>query len=373
VKNSALTLNMMPLADDPATVAQVNACSIFVVTGPVQPLRTYRRNDVGFCFMPVLYRLAGQDLAGVRFAISPLNELVLSLRSWRDPGRYPVHLPWIRRTQQVRHRLDTEMLLALITEWRWTPDFLTPRPHSPLTRLEDELAVVAATPPGIVRRDLLNLYRDDRRVPAPLQDPGALDRAVDALLGYWELCFEPCWPRMRALLEGDVTHRGREIAQHGLATMFAGLSDRVSMTADVVEVRLRSDVHYERPTDGGLTLVPSMWTLSVSAPVSPDEPPVIIYLARGSGTLWQPEPLPAAGALAGILGAHRAGLLARLGTPASSTELATRLGVTTTAVNQHLRALRAAGLLVSARHGRSVLYRRTDLADALLAVSADQP
>jgi DNA-binding transcriptional ArsR family regulator len=320
--------------------------------------------------MPVRYRLVGPDLAGVRFAVSPLNELVLSLRSWRDPGRFPIHLPWIRRMQRARHALDTEMLLALIDERLWTPDFLTPLPRSPLTRLDDELATVAATPAEVVRRDLLLLYHDDELIPPPLREPGALLRVVAALTGYWDLCFAEHWPRMRALLEGDVTHRGREIAQHGLAAMFAGLSPRVGMTGDTVEVRLHSNVHYTRPTVGGLTLIPTMWTPAVAAPISPDEPPMIIYLARGSGTLWQPEQLPAPGALAALLGAHRAGLLARLDAPASSTELATRLGVTTTAVNQHLRALRAGGLLVSARHGRSVLYRRSDLGDRLLAGSA---
>lgn len=75
--------------------------------------------------------------------------------------------------------------------------------------------------------------------------------------------------------------------------------------------------------------------------------------------------LPAPDTLAAILGVTRAGLLVHLETPASSTELAARLGVTTTAVNQHLRTLHAAGLLVSARHGRSVLYRRSDLGDQL--------
>ncbi|GGN49881.1 biotin operon repressor [Actinoplanes campanulatus] len=319
--------------------------------------------------MPVRYQLVGPDLASVRFAVSPLNELVLSLRSWRDPGRYPIHLPWIRRMRQARDALDTEMLLALIDERRWTPDFLTPRPRSPLTRIEDELATVAATPSDVVDRDLRLLYRVGERLPPPLRAPDALTRIVAALAGYWDLCFAAHWPRMRALLEGDVTYRGREMAQHGLATMFAGLSDRVAMTGDTVEVRLHSNVHYTRPTLGGLTLVPTMWTPAVAAPISPEEPPTIIYLARGSGTLWQPEPLPAPGALAALLGVHRAGLLARLGTPASSTELATRLGVTTTAVNQHLRALRAGGLLVSARHGRSVLYRRSDLGDRLLAGS----
>ncbi len=43
--------------------------------------------------------------------------------------------------------------------------------------------------------------------------------------------------------------------------------------------------------------------------------------------------------------------------------------MTPTAVNQHLRALRAAGLLVAVRHGRSVLYRRSDLGEQLLAAT----
>ncbi|MFC6343680.1 ArsR/SmtB family transcription factor, partial [Nocardioides hankookensis] len=71
--------------------------------------------------------------------------------------------------------------------------------------------------------------------------------------------------------------------------------------------------------------------------------------------------------LVGLIGAARSRLLVLLESPASSTELAVRLGVTTTAVNQHLRALHAGGLLTSARHGRSVLYLRSGLGDRLVA------
>jgi DNA-binding transcriptional ArsR family regulator len=326
-------------------------------------------NDVGYCFMVVRYELVGTDLAGVRFAISPLNEAVLSLRSWRDPGRYPLHLPWIRAVQRMRDELDASMLLALTNDDLWTPDFLTPCPYSPLTRIEDELAALAGTAADVVERDLRAIHGRGR-LPPPLRGPRALTRILDALAGYWQLCFAPHWPRMRALLEGDVTYRGRQIVQHGLAEMFAGLARRVSFAENVVEVRIRSNVHYTRPTTGGLTLIPTMWTSDVSAPISPDEPAMIMYLARGMGTLWEAQPLPAPGALAGLLGATRAGLLIQLDVPASSTELAVRLGVTTPAVNQHLRALRSAGLLVSARYGRSVLYRRSDLAERLVAQAA---
>ena len=41
------------------------------------------------------YELEGMDLGEVRFAISPLNELTLSLRTMRDPGRYPLAGEWI--------------------------------------------------------------------------------------------------------------------------------------------------------------------------------------------------------------------------------------------------------------------------------------
>ena len=316
--------------------------------------------------MVIRYRLVGQDLADVRFAISPLNELVLSLKAWREPGRYPLQLPWIREMERVRDRLDTELLYSLVSEVLWTPDFLTPSPRSPLTRLDDELAGVAATPAPVVAHDL-HAVHGPGPLPPPLRGRSALPRMLEALTGYWELCFAPHWPRMRALLEGDVTYRGREIAQRGLSAMFAGLARRVRLVDDVVEVRLLTDVAYERPTTGGLTLVPTLWSSSASVPISPLEPPMIIYQARGAGTLWEAQPLPAPSALAALLGSLRAGLLVQLETPASSTELAARLGVTTTAVNQHLRALRAGGLLVSARHGRSVLYRRSEVADRLLA------
>jgi DNA-binding transcriptional ArsR family regulator len=147
--------------------------------------------------------------------------------------------------------------------------------------------------------------------------------------------------------------------------MFAGLAPTVRLMNGVVEVRLRSKLDYSRATTGGLTLVPSLWSNTASTPISVEEPPMILYPARGAATLWEPQAMPAPRALAGLIGETRAGLLSHLVTPTSSTELAARLGVTPTAVNQHLRAMHAAGLLVRARHGRSMLYRRSDLGDRI--------
>ena len=115
----------------------------------------------------ITYELSGSDLSEVRFAVSPLNELTLSLRALRDPGRFPLHLPWLRTVAEAD--LDREALLALTNDLLWTPDFLNPRPHDPLARLEEELEVVAATPPDRVRADLAAVHFDPESRPAVLE------------------------------------------------------------------------------------------------------------------------------------------------------------------------------------------------------------
>ncbi len=319
------------------------------------------------------YELAGADLGEVRFAMSPMNELALSLRTWREPGRYPLMLPWLTLTAAARADLDGELLLALTNDNLWTPDFLTPRPRSPLTRFDDELAAVAETPIDVLRDDLAEVHPLGRPAVLTGRRDRLLRRIVDALAAYWDSCFEPWWPRMRTVLEADIVFRGRTIAREGLAAMFADLSPRIRLVDDVVRVELTSKVGFRRSTAGeGLTLAPSLFSRNATTPISAEEPPLIMYGARGVGTLWETEPPGARDALADLLGAVRARLLGLLESPASSTELAVRIGVTTSAVNQHLRALREGGLLTSARHGRSVLYLRSDLGDRLLNASAQR-
>jgi DNA-binding transcriptional ArsR family regulator len=148
--------------------------------------------------------------------------------------------------------------------------------------------------------------------------------------------------------------------------MLNGLTSRVTYERGVLEIRLADPTPREREVGGeGLTLIPTMFTRRGSAPVG-DGPPMLLYPARGQGALWETERVANPAAVAAVLGETRARLLAALGDPASSTELGVRLGVTASAVNQHLRVLRDAGLLVSTRYGRSVLYLRSELGTALL-------
>ncbi|MBM7831843.1 DNA-binding transcriptional ArsR family regulator [Agromyces cerinus] len=315
------------------------------------------------------YVLNEGDVAAVRFGISPLCELGLSLRAIDDPSRFPLQLPWLRRTEAARADLDTEALRGLIDERLWTPDFLNPRPESPLTKLDDEFEGLLATPADTFIGDLVAVHG---HVPAVFEGSPrvAVLRIVRALQELWDVSFAPYWPRMRAVLEADVVHRGRQIAQSGLSTMLNGISSTVDYDGGVVSVRLRDPVDRVQPIDGlGLTLVPTMFTRRGSAPVG-DGPPMIMYPARGQGALWENERVANPAAVAAILGETRASLLSALGDPASSTELGVRFGVTPSAVNQHLRALRDAGLLVSTRYGHSVLYLRSELGSALLDARA---
>ncbi|WSG48131.1 helix-turn-helix domain-containing protein [Dactylosporangium sp. NBC_01737] len=59
-------------------------------------------------------------------------------------------------------------------------------------------------------------------------------------------------------------------------------------------------------------------------------------------------------------------MLAELGTPASTTDLAQRTGLSAPGVSQHLTTLRDAGLVSAHRAGRRVLYARTSAAEAVL-------
>lgn len=96
--------------------------------------------------------------------------------------------------------------------------------------------------------------------------------------------------------------------------------------------------------------------------------PGVIYPARGIATLWEQAPA-APGGLVGLIGGSRAAMLADLVAPRSTTELAQRLSLSPATTSHHLSALRQAGLITGRRDGRSVLYARTPLGDALATLS----
>ena len=123
----------------------------------------------------------------------------------------------------------------------------------------------------------------------------------------------------------------------------------------------------------GLLFVPSVFIWpKLALGLDPPWPPSLIYPARGVAALWErPGSASARGtALDRLLGPSRAAILIALEEPASTTQLVAALGQSLGAIGDHLAVLREAGLISRARSGRSVLYRRTPVGDALAAAQA---
>ncbi|WP_200904339.1 ArsR/SmtB family transcription factor [Streptomyces yangpuensis] len=314
------------------------------------------------------------DLARMRFVVSPMWEVGPSMRLLRSGREHPVHRAW---TAQVRPRLaatglDRGLLAALVPPSGYVPDFLNPAPAGPSPTLEEELAAIRATPADRVRGELDRLRAEQGR-PGPvlrgLYDdvPRHLERLVEEIRAYWEVALAPYWVRIRAVLDADVFHRARQVAEHGAGHLFNELHASVSWDDSALQLSDRSRPLSRRAAGTGLLLIPSVFTGPVPfTRVAPPDPPGLAYPARGIGALWEPRPAASGGALAAVLGRSRSLLLAELHSPAATTELARRTGLSAAGVSQCLTALRDAGLVSAHRAGRFVLYARTSVAEALL-------
>ncbi|MCF3101158.1 winged helix-turn-helix transcriptional regulator [Streptomyces roseoverticillatus] len=318
-----------------------------------------------------------RDVARTRFALSPLWEVVAGVRILKnDPGEYGLFRPW---AEQARRRLaaaglDWGLLADLVpAPPRTIPLFVAPPPTTPLADLGVELAVLRATPVEQVRSGLggrraprsarLDALRDDPR--------RGLAELAELIEAYWEIVLAPYWPRMRSLLEGDVLHRARLLAEGGADRLLSDLDPAVGWDTDTLRVRHLHARDTRRLDGRGLLLVPSVFAWPrVFSITAPGWQPTLRYPPRGVATLWErrtavTEPLAA------VIGRGRARLLAELDTPASTTELAHRTGMTPGGVSQHLTVLRSAGLIDGHRTGRYVLYTRTEAAEVLLTAAAE--
>jgi DNA-binding transcriptional ArsR family regulator len=311
-----------------------------------------------------------EDLAHTRFAFSPGWEIVASVRVLNRPGEHALHLPWVKRATAALDEagLDISLLRELVP-LRHLPGFLAGTPSTPLPELADELADLRDVPARLVRREL-----DAMSAPRSLalnrfhRDPEAgLDRLATLMQRYWDLVLAPEWPRIRALLEADVLHRSRLLAQGGAAELFNDLTPMIRWQGGTLTVAHRH-LHAAVPLDGrGLVLVPSAFVWPrVFSKTDPRWQPVLRYPPRGIATLWETGTATAPGALAAVVGRGRAMLLAELAAPASTAELARRTRLSAGAVSQHLGVLKAAGLVSGHRAGRHVLYTRTRAAEVLV-------
>jgi DNA-binding transcriptional ArsR family regulator len=266
--------------------------------------------------------------------------------------------------------LDLLPLLALLPSEGYIPDFISPPPESPLDRIEEALERVRATPSKRVVHEL-NLFdkQHDGGLPAaaePLRrhPRREVPRLVATMAEYWRRCVEPHWPRILALLSADLRHRAARLTEGGPESLFADLHPDISFAGNQLDVAMPWQGQVEL-RGHGLLLAPSVFSWQRASVITLPWQPSLIYPARGVALLWETE-REVAPELGALIGETRARILAALDAPQSTTELAAQLGLTPGGVSQHLSVLARAGLALSRRDRRVVLYARTATGDALI-------
>ena len=327
--------------------------------------------------MLLVLELDVADLAGTRFAISPLSETTRAMLLLANPSPPVVNRPWVRwaRAQLGRRPLRLPRVWPLIVnELPTHPEFLVPAPAVRAPELDDELARVRATPAEPVRASLRRVFGDH---PWPDSATELFERPAESLAeisgelaDFHDRLVEPHWERIRPVLEADIAYRGGLLAGGGARSLFSDLhpdlrwSGGTLTLTDTDEGRSRCQVMLG---PDGVVLMPSVfnWPL-VSVSRATSSQTTLLYPARGTATVWDSGVTAAPDAVEELLGPARARLLSALRSPATTSALALRFGVTPSAVSQHLAVLHRSGLVDRERTGRRVLYQASELGLALL-------
>jgi DNA-binding transcriptional ArsR family regulator len=334
--------------------------------------------------MTLKIALGVADLAATRFAVSPLAETIKGLQLLARPDPPLVNRPWIdwARDQLARRPLRVAALWPLVvTGLPVYPEFLIPAPLGRRPAFKDELARLASTSPRSVRVSLRNVFGDG---PWPdsareLFERPVFDRITTELAECHDRLIAPHWERIRSVLDADIAYRSGLLASGGARALFGDMHQDLRWAAGSLTIADadtgQSTVWVELGRDG-LVLMPAVlqWPLvSVSRATSTQT--TLIYSARGAATVWHAiEQRDAHGTVAEhLLGTGRARLLGILRSPASTTALARQLGVTPSAVSQHLVFLHRGGLIDRQRSGRVVLYQASELGLRLLTTRTTEP
>ncbi|MBV6697810.1 DUF5937 family protein [Kitasatospora aureofaciens] len=329
------------------------------------------------------------------FTPSPLAELNAMLHVLAEPGHHPALHGWASSTAATIPPELSERLLEADFLWRSSrADFLVPGlPGATLAeeldavdRLDDELYVAAAliTTCGATRLT--------QRMASPLTDPAANERARELALArgprqaafadrlltdppavralvrrMLEDCraafFADAWQRVLPDLAADARHKADLVARRGLGDALAAVSPSVSLEHGTdsrrrIVIDKLQDSTTSGAGSGGVTFIPTAFgrphLLVVHAP---GWRPVVQYPVAEAGL---PEPVSLAlvqqrlEALAHPIRLRLARTIAR--GPHTTGELAAAWQLSAPEVSRHLTVLRKAGLLVTRRRGRYMLY-----------------
>ena len=230
---------------------------------------------------------------------------------------------------------------------KYVPDFAAPIPIDPLPTLADEIEAVRATDPAtrprghrrvLGRRPAAAVGRLRSRRPREMAD-----RLADAMHAYWDAALADDWPRLRAVLEGEMLGRARALALSGPGAVLEELHPSVRWRDPVIE--LVKDKEYDMHLGGARSCSSRSSSPAACSWATPrtsgggDRLPG----ARHGGAVGARARPSFDGRLELLLGHGRAAVLRALDRPATTTELARRLSYAPSTVSAHLDVLSRAG------------------------------
>ncbi|HEV2779958.1 MAG TPA: ArsR family transcriptional regulator [Actinophytocola sp.] len=313
-----------------------------------------------------------RDLALTHLAddADPLWELVNSVQALQ--GRYGrvVLGQWRRQVAADLRRADLTArvrarLFAIAPHASYYPDLLTP-PEGALG-LDAGVETILGTPRRRLGTEIGRLA-GHAGAGAWLADlaagrAGALAELGDVLRAYHRWAVAPYWDRLRVHVHRDLAMRRRILREHGIDGLLDSFAPMLRWRRPVLEFG-RHPSNREIHLDGrGLRLVPSYFAqLNPQTIIDRELPQVIVYPVEHDPRWLTPaQPRPDRRALARLLGETRAAVLRSVLDGCTTTELARGASTSPSSASRHAAALRAAGLLVTRRHGGSVLHTATPL------------
>ncbi|MFF0749064.1 winged helix-turn-helix domain-containing protein [Streptomyces sp. NPDC004267] len=308
------------------------------------------------------------DFARVRFAPrpAPLQELHAALATAVAPHRDPLFGRWRGRVLRALPAA-ADPLADLVPAGR-APYFLDVLGDT----LADAFDLVRATGPEFVREELVRVYgTGPGSLPAPhwirglyAGEEASWQTVRRAQRAAYETVLAPVWPVIQDLHREEFARHALITAEHGLAAALTALAPGSRLDGGVWEWPAAVPPREVHLSGRGLVLLPTFH--HPSGPLLQDLPARPVVLTYPAGPALPPVPDDQDDPLAAVLGRTRANLLRLLTGPLTTTELARALRVSNATASAHAGALRAAGLVATARTGRSVSHERTALASLVV-------
>ncbi len=317
------------------------------------------------------WRVPADVMAGSRFAISPMAEVVGALgaltrprgpdqRAFREANGAAFG-QWVIGRPGMADLVAASFRDARPCQVGWLADYLSFPPLADDETFEDGVGHLRALSDDEVRADLLETTQAPL-VPSLMQ-PGVRELTVELVVWLWTHTVETDWARRERILRADIVARTAQLARHGWGVVLRDLGRDREWVGDG-QLRIN---RYDLPTrtlPGGSSLL-FVPTHTDGSWVGWHDDRYALYYPV-AGRLARVDADSSAG-LGPLVGANRAQVLTLLEVPRSTSQLAALSGQALGSVGGHLKVLLEAGIVLRRRSGREVLYWRTALGDALVA------